>query len=67
VTTAGWFLPDDYLRRLEHPMDAGSRILRERVGVDVGASTSGSSSRLTAAVHGTWCSISWVASTPAQM
>ena len=31
----GWFLPDDYLRRLEHPTDAGLRILREQVGVDV--------------------------------
>ena len=31
----GWFLPDDYLRRLEHPEDAGLRILREQVGVDV--------------------------------
>jgi ADP-ribose pyrophosphatase YjhB (NUDIX family) len=30
----GWFLPDDYIHRLEHPMDAGSRILREQVGVD---------------------------------
>jgi len=32
---AGWFLPDDYLRRLEHPLDAGLRILREQVGVEV--------------------------------
>jgi ADP-ribose pyrophosphatase YjhB (NUDIX family) len=31
----GWFLPDDYLRRLEHPEDAGLRILREQVGVDL--------------------------------
>ena len=31
----GWFLPDDYLRRLEHPEDAGLRILREQVSVDV--------------------------------
>jgi ADP-ribose pyrophosphatase YjhB (NUDIX family) len=30
----GWFLPDDYLHRLEHPMDAGTRILREQVGID---------------------------------
>ena len=29
----GWFLPDDYLRRLEHPEDAGLRILREQVSV----------------------------------
>ena len=32
---SGWFLPDDYLRRLEHPLDAGMRILREQVGVEV--------------------------------
>src|SRR5574337_860853 len=32
---AGWFLPDDYLRRLEHPEDGALRILREQVGVDV--------------------------------
>jgi ADP-ribose pyrophosphatase YjhB (NUDIX family) len=31
----GWFLPDDYLRRLEHPEAAGLRILREQVGVDL--------------------------------
>ncbi|HET7466159.1 MAG TPA: NUDIX domain-containing protein [Candidatus Dormibacteraeota bacterium] len=31
----GWFLPDDYLRRSEHPLDAGLRILREQAGVDV--------------------------------
>jgi ADP-ribose pyrophosphatase YjhB (NUDIX family) len=30
---AGWFLPDDYLHRLEHPEAAGLRILREQVGV----------------------------------
>jgi ADP-ribose pyrophosphatase YjhB (NUDIX family) len=29
----GWFLPDDYIQRLEHPMDSGSRILREQVGL----------------------------------
>ena len=31
---AGWFLPDDYLRRLEHPEDAALRILKEQVGLD---------------------------------
>ncbi len=29
----GWFLPDDCLRRLEHPEDAAKRILREQVGL----------------------------------
>ncbi|HVS07149.1 MAG TPA: NUDIX domain-containing protein [Candidatus Dormibacteraeota bacterium] len=31
---AGWFLPDDYLRRLEHPEDAALRILKDQVGLD---------------------------------
>ena len=31
---AGWFLPDDYLRRLEHPEDAALRILRDQVGLE---------------------------------
>ena len=30
----GWFLPDDYLRRLEHPEDAAKRILREQIGLE---------------------------------
>jgi ADP-ribose pyrophosphatase YjhB (NUDIX family) len=30
---AGWFLPDDYLRRLEHPEDAALRILKDQVGM----------------------------------
>ncbi len=30
---AGWFLPDDYLRRLEHPEDAATRILKEQAGL----------------------------------
>ena len=30
---AGWFLPDDYLLRLEHPDDAARRILREQAGL----------------------------------
>ena len=30
----GWFLPDDYLRRLEHPEDAAKRILREQLGLE---------------------------------
>ena len=30
---AGWFLPDDHLRHLEHPEDGALRILREQVGV----------------------------------
>jgi ADP-ribose pyrophosphatase YjhB (NUDIX family) len=29
----GWFLPDDYLRRLEHPADAAARIAREQLGL----------------------------------
>lgn len=32
---AGWFLPDDYLRRFEHPEDAALRILREQLGLDL--------------------------------
>jgi len=28
----GWFLPDDYLQALEHPQDAGLRILQEQCG-----------------------------------
>ena len=32
---AGWFLPDDYLRRKEHPENAARRILREQVGLEV--------------------------------
>ncbi len=31
---AGWFLPDDFLQRLEHPEDAARRILREQVGLE---------------------------------
>jgi ADP-ribose pyrophosphatase YjhB (NUDIX family) len=31
---AGWFLPDDYLVRLEHPDDAARRILREQAGIE---------------------------------
>ena len=31
---AGWFLPDDYLVRLEHPDDAARRILHEQTGID---------------------------------
>jgi ADP-ribose pyrophosphatase YjhB (NUDIX family) len=31
---AGWFLPDDFLLRLEHPDDAARRILREQTGVE---------------------------------
>jgi ADP-ribose pyrophosphatase YjhB (NUDIX family) len=31
---AGWFLPDDFLVRLEHPDDAARRILREQAGVE---------------------------------
>jgi len=30
---AGWFLPDDFLVRLEHPDDAARRILAEQVGL----------------------------------
>jgi ADP-ribose pyrophosphatase YjhB (NUDIX family) len=31
----GWFLPDDYLVRLEHPDDAARRIAREQAGVEI--------------------------------
>ena len=30
----GWFLPDDFLRHLEHPTDGARRILMEQVGMD---------------------------------
>jgi ADP-ribose pyrophosphatase YjhB (NUDIX family) len=30
----GWFLPDDYLVRLEHPRDAAARIVREQLGLE---------------------------------
>lgn len=30
----GWFVPDDYLQRLEHPEAAGKRILREQIGLE---------------------------------
>jgi ADP-ribose pyrophosphatase YjhB (NUDIX family) len=30
---SGWFLPDDYLRRLEHPEGAAQRILQEQIGL----------------------------------
>jgi ADP-ribose pyrophosphatase YjhB (NUDIX family) len=30
---AGWFLPDDYLHRLEHPEAAAQRILKEQIGL----------------------------------
>jgi len=29
----GWFLPDDFLRRGEHPRDAAVRVLAEQVGL----------------------------------
>jgi ADP-ribose pyrophosphatase YjhB (NUDIX family) len=32
---SGWFLPDDHLAHLEHPMDAAGRIAREQVAVPV--------------------------------
>jgi ADP-ribose pyrophosphatase YjhB (NUDIX family) len=32
---AGWFLPDDYMQRLEHPEDAALRILRDQVGIEM--------------------------------
>jgi len=35
----GWFLPDDYLRRLEHPGEAAKRIVKEQTGL--GASNLG--------------------------
>jgi ADP-ribose pyrophosphatase YjhB (NUDIX family) len=31
---AGWFLPDDYLRRVEHPADAAARIVRGQLGIE---------------------------------
>lgn len=31
----GWFLPDDYLRRLEHPEEAAKRIATEQAGLDL--------------------------------
>src|ERR1700694_4469338 len=31
---AGWFLPDDYMPRLEPPEDAALRILKDQVGLD---------------------------------
>ena len=30
---AGWFLPDDVLRELEHPTRAAARILKEQLGL----------------------------------
>jgi ADP-ribose pyrophosphatase YjhB (NUDIX family) len=30
----GWFLPDDYLRRVEHPADAAARLVREQLGIE---------------------------------
>ena len=32
---AGWFLPDDVLRELEHPTRAAARILKEQLGLEV--------------------------------
>jgi ADP-ribose pyrophosphatase YjhB (NUDIX family) len=32
---SGWFLPDDYLRRLEPPEGAAQRILKEQIGLAV--------------------------------
>ena len=34
---AGWFVPDDEVRYLEHPERSAHRILREQVGVDAPA------------------------------
>jgi ADP-ribose pyrophosphatase YjhB (NUDIX family) len=31
----GWFLPDDYLVRLEHPDDAARRIARDQAGIEL--------------------------------
>jgi ADP-ribose pyrophosphatase YjhB (NUDIX family) len=31
---AGWFLPDDFLRNLEHPDDAARRILKDQIGIE---------------------------------
>jgi ADP-ribose pyrophosphatase YjhB (NUDIX family) len=33
---AGWFLPDDALRHLEHPTRAAKRIAKEQLGVELG-------------------------------
>ncbi len=30
----GWFLPDDYLRRIEHPADAAARIVRDQLRLE---------------------------------
>lgn len=30
----GWFLPDDYLRHLEHPAEAAKRIVRDQTGLE---------------------------------
>jgi ADP-ribose pyrophosphatase YjhB (NUDIX family) len=32
----GWFLPDDFLRHLEHPEDAAKRIARDQSGLTPG-------------------------------
>ena len=32
----GWFVPDDFLHRLEDPEDAGTRIVREQLGIEAG-------------------------------
>jgi ADP-ribose pyrophosphatase YjhB (NUDIX family) len=32
---AGWFLPDDALRNLEHPTRAAQRIARDQLGLDL--------------------------------
>lgn len=29
----GWFLPDDFLRHMEHPDDAAQRILQDQAGI----------------------------------
>jgi len=29
----GWFLPDDFLRHMEHPDDAAKRIIRDQLGM----------------------------------
>ena len=31
----GWFLPDDFLQHLEHPVDAARRIVMDQVGVEL--------------------------------
>jgi ADP-ribose pyrophosphatase YjhB (NUDIX family) len=33
----GWFVPDDFLHRLEHPTDAARRILLEQLGLEAAA------------------------------